>query len=72
MAVRKGFKIASSWCNLKVQSFLGLVFVVERLGAVLQLTMSLSSASMGPLAGVFLMGILLPFIDATVSIFSRN
>ncbi|KOB72498.1 Uncharacterized protein OBRU01_12141 [Operophtera brumata] len=29
------------------------------------LTMSLSSASMGPLTGVFLMGILLPFIDST-------
>ncbi|KAI8438246.1 hypothetical protein MSG28_010853 [Choristoneura fumiferana] len=43
----------------------GLVFVVERLGAVLQLTMSLSSASMGPLAGVFLMGIFFPFIDST-------
>lgn len=45
----------------------GLVFVVEKLGSVLQLTMSLSSASMGPLTGVFLMGIFLPFIDSTVS-----
>ncbi|XP_037298838.1 sodium-coupled monocarboxylate transporter 1 [Manduca sexta] len=43
----------------------GLVFVVEKLGSVLQLTMSLSSASMGPLAGIFLMGLFLPFIDAT-------
>ncbi|KAL0851362.1 hypothetical protein ABMA28_007178 [Loxostege sticticalis] len=43
----------------------GLVFVVEKLGSVLQLTMSLSSASMGPLTGVFLMGIFLPFIDST-------
>ncbi|KAJ8735411.1 hypothetical protein PYW07_007031 [Mythimna separata] len=43
----------------------GLVYVVEMLGSVLQLTMSLSSASMGPLAGVFLMGIFLPFIDST-------
>ncbi|PZC85702.1 hypothetical protein B5X24_HaOG215972 [Helicoverpa armigera] len=43
----------------------GLVFVVEMLGSVLQLTMSLSSASMGPLAGVFLMGMFLPFIDST-------
>ncbi|CAG9796745.1 unnamed protein product [Diatraea saccharalis] len=43
----------------------GLVFVVEMLGSVLQLTMSLSSASMGPLAGVFLMGIFLPFINST-------
>ncbi|KPJ11709.1 Sodium-coupled monocarboxylate transporter 1 [Papilio machaon] len=43
----------------------GLVFVVEKLGSVLQLTMSLSSASMGPLAGIFSMGIFLPFIDST-------
>ncbi|XP_028155857.1 sodium-coupled monocarboxylate transporter 1-like isoform X1 [Ostrinia furnacalis] len=43
----------------------GLVFVVEKLGSVLQLTMSLSSASMGPLTGVFLMGIFLPFVDST-------
>nr|XP_037867070.1 sodium-coupled monocarboxylate transporter 1 isoform X5 [Bombyx mori] len=43
----------------------GLVFVVEKLGSVLQLTMSLSSASMGPLAGVFLMGLFFPFIDST-------
>ncbi|CAH2102774.1 unnamed protein product [Euphydryas editha] len=41
----------------------GLVFVVEKLGSVLQLTMSLSSASMGPLAGIFLMGLFLPFIN---------
>ncbi|XP_013149412.1 PREDICTED: sodium-coupled monocarboxylate transporter 1-like isoform X2 [Papilio polytes] len=43
----------------------GLVFIVEKLGSVLQLTMSLSSASMGPLAGIFSMGIFLPFIDST-------
>ncbi|CAH2050163.1 unnamed protein product, partial [Iphiclides podalirius] len=43
----------------------GLVFVVEKLGPVLQLTMTLSSASMGPLAGVFLMGLFMPFIDGT-------
>ncbi|XP_045450061.1 sodium-coupled monocarboxylate transporter 1-like [Melitaea cinxia] len=41
----------------------GLVFVVEKLGSVLQLTMSLSSASMGPLAGIFLMGLFLPFVN---------
>lgn len=40
------------------------------LGSVLQLTMSLSSASMGPLAGVFLMGMFLPIIDSTVSGFN--
>ncbi|KAJ0182670.1 hypothetical protein K1T71_002039 [Dendrolimus kikuchii] len=43
----------------------GLVFVVERLGSVLQLTISLSSASVGPIAGLFLMGMFLPFIDST-------
>ncbi|XP_063548817.1 sodium-coupled monocarboxylate transporter 1-like isoform X1 [Cydia strobilella] len=43
----------------------GLVFIVEKLGSVLQLSMSLSSASMGPLTGVFLMGLFLPFIDST-------
>ncbi|CAK1544560.1 unnamed protein product [Leptosia nina] len=43
----------------------GLVFVVEMLGPVLQLTISLSAASMGPLAGIFLMGLFLPFVDGT-------
>lgn len=47
----------------------GLVFVVEKLGSVLQLTMSLSSASMGPLAGIFLMGLFLPFINGVVGIY---
>lgn len=46
------------------------MYVVEMLGSVLQLTMSLSSASMGPLAGVFLMGMFLPIIDSTVSGFN--
>lgn len=48
--------------------YTGLVFIVEMLGSVLQLTMSLSSASLGPLVAVFLMGLFLPFIDATVSL----
>ena len=48
---------------------IGLVFVVERLGSVLQLAMSLSSASMGPLTGMFFMGLFLPMIDGVVSIF---
>ncbi|KAM3967594.1 sodium-coupled monocarboxylate transporter 2 [Aphomia sociella] len=47
---------------------LGLVFVVERLGSVLQLAMSLSSASMGPLTAIFLMGIFLPFIGSTAAL----
>lgn len=48
--------------------FIGLVFVVEKLGSVLQLTMSLTSATIGPQLGVFVMGIFMPFIDSTVRI----
>ncbi|CAF4789683.1 unnamed protein product [Pieris macdunnoughi] len=47
----------------------GLVFVVEMLGPVLQLAMTLCSASMGPLTGIFLMGLFLPFIDGTSALF---
>nr|XP_019560668.2 sodium-coupled monocarboxylate transporter 1-like [Aedes albopictus] len=41
-----------------------LVMVVEKLGTVLQLSMSLVPISLGPLLGVFLMGMLLPWINA--------
>ncbi|XP_039443204.1 sodium-coupled monocarboxylate transporter 1-like [Culex pipiens pallens] len=41
-----------------------LVLVVEKLGTVLQLSMSLVPISLGPLLGMFLMGMLLPWIDA--------
>ncbi|XP_055643091.1 sodium-coupled monocarboxylate transporter 1-like isoform X1 [Toxorhynchites rutilus septentrionalis] len=40
-----------------------LVMVVEKLGTVLQLSMSLVPISLGPLLGVFLMGMLLPRIN---------
>lgn len=40
---------------------------MERLGSVLQLTMSLSSATIGPKLGVFVIGMFIPFVDATVS-----
>lgn len=43
-----------------------LVFIVERMGTILQLTMTLESMTMGPLLGVFTMGILMPWVDATV------
>ncbi|CAB3239791.1 unnamed protein product [Arctia plantaginis] len=43
----------------------GLVFVVEKMGTILQLTMTLESMTMGPQLGVFTMGILLPGVDAT-------
>ncbi|XP_062554686.1 sodium-coupled monocarboxylate transporter 2-like isoform X2 [Armigeres subalbatus] len=41
-----------------------LVLIVEKLGTVLQLSMSLVPISLGPLLGVFLIGILLPWINA--------
>lgn len=42
-----------------------LVFLVEKLGAVLQLSISLSAISNGPLLGIFTMGVLLPWIGGT-------
>ncbi|CAH2050162.1 unnamed protein product, partial [Iphiclides podalirius] len=44
---------------------LGLVFIVEKMGTILQLTMTLEAMTMGPQLGVFTMGILMPWIDAT-------
>ncbi|CAG9563498.1 unnamed protein product [Danaus chrysippus] len=44
---------------------LALVFIVEKMGTVLQLTMTLEAITMGPQLGVFTMGILIPFVDAT-------
>ncbi|XP_031626477.1 sodium-coupled monocarboxylate transporter 1 [Contarinia nasturtii] len=46
-----------------------LVFLVEKLGAVLQLSISLSAISNGPLLGIFTMGVLLPWIGATAVVF---
>ncbi|CAH1108786.1 unnamed protein product [Psylliodes chrysocephalus] len=43
---------------------IGLVFVVERLGAVLQLSVSIGSIANGPSLGVSTMGILLPWVNA--------
>ncbi|XP_055690120.1 sodium-coupled monocarboxylate transporter 1 isoform X2 [Lutzomyia longipalpis] len=42
-----------------------LVFVVEKMGTVLQLTMSLEAITNGPLLGIFTIGILLPRINGT-------
>lgn len=42
-----------------------LVFLVEKLGTVLQLSISLSAVSNGPLLGIFTMGVLLPWIGGT-------
>lgn len=44
-----------------------LVVVVEKMGAVLQLSMSLGPVTLGPLFGLFLMGIFFPRINGTVS-----
>uniref|UniRef100_A0A675B390 Sodium/solute symporter n=1 Tax=Anopheles darlingi TaxID=43151 RepID=A0A675B390_ANODA len=41
-----------------------LVLVVEKLGTVLQLSMSLIPISLGPLLGLFLMGMLIPWVDS--------
>ncbi|XP_019874461.2 sodium-coupled monocarboxylate transporter 1-like isoform X2 [Aethina tumida] len=41
-----------------------LVFIVEKLGAVLQLTMSFGAISSGPSLGIFTMGVLLPWVNA--------
>ncbi|XP_055903273.1 sodium-coupled monocarboxylate transporter 1 [Eupeodes corollae] len=40
-----------------------LVFVVEKLGTVLQLSMSLAAVSNGPLLGIFTMAVLLPWVE---------
>lgn len=45
-----------------------LVFVVERLGAVLQLSMSLGAVAQGPLLGIFTMGVMFPWVHGTVSV----
>ncbi|XP_055374974.1 sodium-coupled monocarboxylate transporter 1 isoform X2 [Condylostylus longicornis] len=41
-----------------------LVFVVEQLGMVLQLSMTLSSISNGPLFGIFIMGVCMPWLNS--------
>ncbi|XP_055539157.1 sodium-coupled monocarboxylate transporter 1 isoform X3 [Wyeomyia smithii] len=46
----------------------GLVLVVEKLGAVLQLSMSLGSVSNGPLLGIFTLGVLVPWANGTGAI----
>lgn len=45
----------------------GLVFVVEQLGTVLQLSITLSSLANGPLLGIFTSGVMIPWIEGTVS-----
>lgn len=42
----------------------GLVFLVEKLGTVLQLTLTLEAITRGPLLGVFIVGICLPWVKS--------
>jgi Na+/proline symporter len=42
-----------------------LVFIVEKLGTVLQLAISFGSLSLGPMLGIFTMGMFMPWISAT-------
>lgn len=44
-----------------------LVLIVEKLGTVLQLTMSIEAITNGPLMGIFSMGILMPWINGNVN-----
>ncbi|XP_053681280.1 sodium-coupled monocarboxylate transporter 1-like [Anopheles nili] len=46
-----------------------LVLVVEKLGTVLQLSMSLVPISLGPLLGLFLIGMLLPWVDSSSALY---
>ncbi|CAG9811867.1 unnamed protein product [Chironomus riparius] len=47
-----------------------LVYVVENLGAVLQLSMSIPPAVGGPMLGVFIIGIMLPWIGARATFYA--
>lgn len=49
-----------------------LVFVVEKMGTVLQLTMSLEAITNGPLLGTFTLGILIPWVESRVSILHQS
>lgn len=42
-----------------------LVLVVEKLGSVLQLSMSLGAVTNGPLLGIFTMGVMIPWVHGT-------
>lgn len=44
-----------------------LVLVVEKLGSVLQLSMSLGAVTNGPLLGIFTMGVMVPWVHGRVS-----
>lgn len=46
----------------------GLVLVVEKLGSVLQLSMSLGAVTNGPLLGIFTMGVMVPWVHGNGAI----
>lgn len=43
-----------------------LVYVVERMGSVLQLSMSVPTACFGPMLGIFVLGMFVPWMNAKV------
>lgn len=47
-----------------------LVFIVERLGTILELITTLGGATIGPLMGLFLLGIFFPFANRKVLYFT--
>lgn len=53
-------------------SSIGLVYVVEHLGMVLQLSATLQSISFGPMLGLFSVGMLMPWINEKVSDYDIN
>lgn len=62
---------ATNWVMRSVVVVIGvicvfMVYVVEKMGTVLQLTMSLEAITNGPLLGIFTIGIFLPWIKARV------
>lgn len=66
--------LAVNWIMRSVVVIVGiicvaLVFVVQKMGTVLQLTMSLEAITNGPLLGIFTIGILLPWINGNVTNF---
>jgi Na+/proline symporter len=49
-----------------------MVYIVEKMGTVLQLTMSLEAITNGPLFGIFTIGIFLPWIKSQVEVSSSS
>lgn len=47
---------------------LTLVFLVEKLGGILQLSLTLGGVTNGPLLGLFTVGMLFPYVNADVSL----